>query len=150
MAEVLEEHFEHHTNALRTLLGYVICSTTLQLWSCLSHTARLSFFQLQMQTHILHLLWCPPCPAQAHWLWQRSELQLVYFAMQLHKIALCMCSEVLHTRQCLGLEIHLAHLGKFFIGTAACISATEYILPWLRYASSHSTCAVRELGTPQR
>ena len=49
----------------------------------------------------------------------------MYFAMQLHKNALYMRSDVLHTRQCLGLEIHLAHLAMV-IGTAACISATEY------------------------
>ena len=32
--------------------------------------------------------------------------------MQLHKTALYMRSEGLHTRQCLGLRIHLAHLTK--------------------------------------
>ncbi|DBA87031.1 TPA: hypothetical protein ACH3X2_005302 [Trebouxia sp. C0005] len=56
-----------------------------------------------MQTNLLHLLWCPCCPAQAH-----CELQFVYFAMHLHKCALYIHSEFLQTRQCLGLTIDLA------------------------------------------
>ncbi len=78
----------------------------MQLWSCLSHTARLSFYNYRC-SHLLHLLWCPPCPAQAHWLWQRSELQLVYFGMQLHKNA-----PYMHIFAHQAVKIDLAHFTK--------------------------------------
>ena len=65
---------------------------------------------LQMQTYLLYILWCHYCPAQAYWLWQRSELQLLYFAMQLHEM---------HTRRYLGQTIGVALFYKLFISISA-------------------------------
>ncbi len=102
------------------------------------------FFQLQMQTHLLHLLWCPPCPAHAHWLWQRSELQLVYFAMQLHKNAPYMR---IFAHQ--AVKIDLAHFTKSSLELQPASARPIITLPWLRYASPPSSCASTELGSPQ-
>lgn len=119
----------------------------LQLWFCLSHTAKLSFVNYRC-THIscicfgvllaLHIV----CGKGVNC----SQCTLLCSHTKMH----CTCVVKSCTPGSVLAENSSCTSHKLFIGTAASISAPEYILPWLSYASPHSTCASRELGTPQR
>ncbi len=67
--------FDCHTQARKRLQSFVFFRSAIEIAGgfCLSHAAN-SSLPFTMQTHPLHLLWCPSCPARAHWLWQYTLL----------------------------------------------------------------------------
>lgn len=102
------------------------------------------FFQLQMHTFFASAL-VSSLPCTGTLVAAKSELQLVYFAMQLHKNAPYMR---IFAHQ--AVKTDLAHFTKSSLELQPASARQTTALPWLRYASPPSSCASTELGSPQR